>query len=201
MVEPMKIAAEKMQQDKNKAEEELGNTLRALKDVTDQLKELSAAQKTKQDELDILLKRQAEMARKLNAASKLINGLGSEQKRWTAQNEENETDKIKLVGDCLTASAFLSYSGPFNFVLRKKMIFEHWKQDLIEKEIPNKDTFSLQAFLSSDVEVSRWSAEGLPSDELSVQNGILTNFASRFPLCIDPQMQAVSWIKAKEAKN
>jgi dynein heavy chain len=81
------------------------------------------------------------------------------------------------------------------------MIFDHWKQDLIDKEIPNKETFSLQIFLSSDVEVSRWSAEGLPSDELSIQNGILTNFASRYPLCIDPQMQAVSWIKAKEAKN
>ena len=141
------------------------------------------------------------MARKLNAASKLITGLGSEQKRWTSQNESNVVDKIKLVGDCLTASAFLSYSGPFNFVLRKKMIFDHWKKDLIEKELPNKEGFSLQEFLSSDVEVSRWASEGLPSDELSVQNGILTNFASRYPLCIDPQMQAVSWIKAKESKH
>lgn len=172
-----------------------------LEEVTAQLKELNAKQKEKGDELDILLKRQAEMARKLNAASKLITGLGSEQKRWTAQNEENKEDKIKLLGDCLTASAFLSYSGPFNFVLRKKMIFDHWKNDLVEKEIHNKEAFSLSLFLSSDVEISRWSAEGLPSDELSVQNGILTNFASRYPLCIDPQMQAVSWIKAKEAKN
>ena len=128
------------------------------------------------------------MARKLNAASKLITGLGSEQKRWTSQNESNVVDKVKLVGDCLTASAFLSYSGPFNFVLRKKMIFDHWKKDLVEKELPNKEGFSLQEFLSSDVEVSRWASEGLPSDELSVQNGILTNFASRYPLCIDPQM-------------
>ena len=126
------------------------------------------------------------MARKLNAASKLITGLGSEQKRWTQQNEDNKIDKIKLIGDCLTASSFLSYSGPFNFVLRKKMIFEHWKKDLIEKELPNKDGFSLQTFLSNDVEVARWASEGLPSDELSIQNGILTNFASRYPLCIDP---------------
>lgn len=200
-VEPKKQECARLQKQSDTASAELATTLASLEEVTEQLKQLNSAQKVKQDELDILLKRQAEMARKLNAASKLITGLGSEQKRWTQQNEDNKTDKIKLVGDCLTASSFLSYSGPFNFVLRKKMIFDHWKKDLIEKELPNKDNFSLQTFLSNDVEIARWASEGLPSDELSIQNGILTNFASRYPLCIDPQMQAVSWIKAKEAKH
>jgi len=81
------------------------------------------------------------------------------------------------------------------------MIFETWKKDLIEKELPNKDDFRLETFLTTEVEVSRWASEGLPSDELSVQNGILTTSASRWPLCIDPQMQAVRWIKEKERKN
>lgn len=141
------------------------------------------------------------MTRKLNSASKLITGLGSEQVRWSADMEKFKIDKIKLVGDCLSASSFLSYSGPFNFVLRQKMIFGQWKKDLQEKEIPNNDDFKLETFLTDEVEVSRWSAEGLPSDELSIQNGILTNFSSRWPLCIDPQMQAVSWIKEKEKKR
>mmetsp|Transcript_27920 Transcript_27920/g.37823 ORF Transcript_27920/g.37823 Transcript_27920/m.37823 type:complete len:342 (+) Transcript_27920:2974-3999(+) len=78
------------------------------------------------------------------------------------------------------------------------MLFKHWKKDLVEKNIPNTETFALEKFLTNDVEVSKWASEGLPSDDLSIQNGILTNFASRFPLCIDPQMQAVSWIKDKE---
>lgn len=50
------------------------------------------------------------------------------------------------------------------------------------------------------METTQWSSEGLPSDELSVQNGILTVRANRWPLCIDPQMQAVNWIKRREGK-
>lgn len=55
--------------------------------------------------------------------------------------------------------------------------------------------------LTDDVQISRWASEGLPGDELSIQNGILTVNSSRFPLCIDPQMQAVAWIKEMEIKN
>ena len=82
--------------------------------------------------------------------------------------EQFKVDKLMLVGDCLTASSFLSYCGPFNFVMRKKMLFEHWKKDLVEKELPNSESFSLSSFLSNDVEISRWASEGLPGDDLSV---------------------------------
>jgi hypothetical protein len=48
------------------------------------------------------------------------------------------------------------------------MVYGKWKADLIEKGIPNKEEFRLEKFLTNDVEISRWSAEGLPSDELSI---------------------------------
>jgi dynein heavy chain len=52
--------------------------------------------------------------------------------------------------------------------------------------IPVSEDFRLESLLTSDVEISGWASEGLPGDELSVQNGILTTQASRWPLCIDP---------------
>jgi hypothetical protein len=39
---------------------------------------------------------------------------------------------------------------------------------------------------------------GLPSDSFSKENSIITKSSSRQPLFIDPQMQALKWIKANQ---
>lgn len=92
-------------------------------------------------------------------------------------------------------------AGAFTYNYRHAMVYEMWQADVVENGFPVTQPFRLEALLTSDVEMTQWASEGLPSDELSIQNGILTTRASRWPLCIDPQMQAVTWIKAKEGKQ
>ena len=40
-----------------------------------------------------------------------------------------------------------------------------------------------------------WNMNGLPSDQTSLENGILAMSAERWGLCIDPQEQANKWLK------
>lgn len=157
-----------MRKQKIEGERQLKDTKEKVAKLTEDCAQLSKTMKEKQDELDGYIKDSNEMTRKLNAASQLINGLSGEQKRWGEEMERIKEDKIKLVGDCLTGSAFLSYCGPFNSVLRQKMIFETWKPDIVEKELPSKEDFKLDTFLTSEVEISQWASESLPTDELSV---------------------------------
>jgi len=94
------------------------------------------------------------MERKLNAAKKLITGLTSEKIRWTEDTKRLKDLTIQLIGDCLLASSFLSYVGPFDFGFRKKMLHDDWMVDIKEKGLPINPDFKFEELLSSAVEIS-----------------------------------------------
>lgn len=199
-VEPLKANVKVLEAKLKELSSELAITEKLLFELNAELKELNDKFIIKKTQLDELTEKVAQMERKLNAATKLIDGLGGEQKRWTVGQIELKQKYLLMDGECLLCSSFLSYFGPFSQEFRN-MITTDFIANIREKEIEVGEGFYVESLLTNDVEKSGWNSEGLPEDVLSVQNGILTTQASRYPLCIDPQLQAVFWIKKKEQKD
>ena len=55
--------------------------------------------------------------------------------------------------------------------------------------------------LGNPVQMRQWTIDGLPSDNFSLENGIIIFKSRRWPLCIDPQGQANKWIKKMESSR
>lgn len=172
-----------------------------IQKLEDKLAELNQNYAVSMRQMRALVEMMQQAERRLIAADKLISGLTSELIRWSKEMASLGDQLIDSIGLCLISSSFLAYTGAFTWEFRKNMVFDDWLQDIVSLGIPISLPFKIEGYLSNEVEIATWGNEGLPPDELSLQNGILTMRASRFPLCIDPQLQALMWIRRKEQRN
>ena len=84
--------------------------------------------------------------------------------------------------------------GPFTGSYRDKLV-EKWIQICHFEQVAISDKYSLVNTLGDAVEIRNWGLYSLPSDAVSIDNGILATKTTRWPLMIDPQNQANTWIK------
>lgn len=63
--------------------------------------------------------------------------------------------------------------------------------------VPVTTNLNLTQFLVDEATVGEWNLQGLPKDDLSIQNGIMVTNSARYPLFIDPQTQGQNWIMKK----
>ena len=139
--------------------------------------------------------------RRMGAAEELIGGLAGERERWTEQSREFDDTILRLAGDVAVACGFMSYCGPFNQEFRSKLMSINWLRDMDKHRIPYTSNLVITKFLADEGLVGEWNLQGLPTDELSIQNAIIVTSSARFALMIDPQGQGKNWLKNKEAEN
>ena len=189
------------------ATESLAVKQAALKEATDALAIVTAKLAALQVSYDTSvgeknrLREEAEMLEaKLDRADKLVNGLSGEYVRWQASIGEYNASLVKVTGDALVAAAFLSYAGPFETSYRTGLT-RQWITSVNNQKLPITENFDFTKFLAKPTDVRDWNIQGLPKDDFSTENGVISTRGSRWPLMIDPQGQANKWIRNMEGAS
>ena len=147
-------------------------------------------------DVEALKSEMVNVTKKVERAESLLKSLGHESQRWQKSSEGFQTIMRSLVGDGLLMASFLTYSGFFDFKNRSLMI-ERWKKTLDVLGIEYREDLGIVESLSKASTRLQWQSDGLPGDQLSLENGVILDDCIRFPLVIDPSGQAISFLMKK----
>lgn len=165
--------------------QECQDDLVALDSEVQQLKATFAKTTSEAESLKVSLKQTTDI---LDRAQSLLGKLGGEKDRWEGQVGQLSAGLMKLPYHALLAAAFTTYMGGFEEGLRSTLLQDWSSKCGVER-------FDYMSFMATESEFLEWKAEGLPSDTLSMQNGLVIMNSKQCPFIIDPNTQATAWLK------
>ncbi|GAB1605439.1 dynein heavy chain 5, axonemal-like [Argonauta hians] len=171
-----------------------------LAEVESQMNELQDIYYKSLLEKQNLERKISQTAARLKRAAKLTTALADEQERWQENIQEFNTQLYNVTGDVFISAACVAYYGAFTNKYRRELV-SHWSVHCRQLEIPISEDLTLENVMADPFEIQQWHSEGLPRDQISVENAILATKSHRWPLIIDPQEQANAWIQMKELRN
>ena len=166
----------------------------ALTAVMDKLELLKTQYTTVLTEKDRIEVDYNDCLRRMETANRLIGGLGGERSRWTELTLDASESHENLLGDVVVCAAIIAYLGPFTPTYRHAAV-SAWLEVMAARDLQCSEGFTLRAVLGEPMQLRDWTIAGLPSDPFSADNGIILFRSSFWPILIDPQGQAVRWIK------
>jgi len=107
--------------------------------------------------------------------------------RMTIYDYHDKSKIVKPKKENLVIYAFISYCGPFNSDFIAQLSNDYFVADMKKRGIPVTPNLELLSFRVDDATIGEWNLQGLPKDDLSIQNSIMVTNFTRYPLLIDPQ--------------
>lgn len=127
-------------------------------------------------------------------AEDLVKGLENSKQSWTDSKVGLEKQALMVEGNVMLSVAFMNYFGPFSADYRGDLR-DICMQEVEASKVAFDQKWDFVTYMGDPVEVLEWTFLGLPSDQFSKENSIIVRNTVRWPLMIDPQSQASTWIK------
>jgi hypothetical protein len=135
-----------------------------------------------------------ECRQKMDRATRLLSSMEDEKVQWTQYGYE-QTEALKYgLGATLLSAAFIAYLGVLDRKGREFMLSK-WTDLLDAHRIQVRACFSLLETLGDTNAMRMDQNAQLPNDQISRENTIVLRRSTKWPLMIDPQKQAKTWLQ------
>jgi dynein heavy chain 2 len=195
-----------------RSQQELDQNKRELEELDARVKQLKDDFARRTAEAETLRQALARTEDTLNRAQSLLSQLAGERDRWSGQVGELHRAQSMLPMHALLAAGFITYLGKCSEDVRQDAVHS-WRQLVSSmlsrasaKSKLHSDTaqafasakFDVQRILSSESDTLVWKSQGLPADNLSIENVIIilnSQQGKRTPFIIDPSTRATQWLQ------
>ena len=198
LVSKMETRLKEVQVALDEQEKALASKEKELQAVVDKLTELENQYKSSLQEKTDLDNNLIKTNKMLANSGKLTQGLAEEHIRWQETVKVLEKSKVFIVADAFLSSACLAYHGPFDGLYRENLV-QSWSQIIDSFKLKSSPEYALEESIGDITTIRKWNLYGLPTNKISVCNGIFVERSSSYPYMIDPQLQASKWIKKMES--
>ncbi|CAF0762898.1 unnamed protein product [Adineta steineri] len=201
IVQPKKERYQKALYELNDKQNLLEQSKNELINIQKKIETLRLDYELKIKEKNTLQSNADETAMFLDRATKLLDGIAEKRILWEITSKNLNENLKNLLGNSLLACAFLSYMGPFLSDYRDEIVHKIWEKELFRNKIHFETDFNFANFMTTSTIIREWNIQGLPRDNFSTENAILATQTLSCPLFIDPQNQAIKWLKQMEKSN
>ncbi|EDO38992.1 predicted protein [Nematostella vectensis] len=169
-IEPLENEQAQLQRNLDKSQQRLEKLGRALDKVDHEVAEMRNRFELRTKEATQLKMELDKAQETIAAAETLVSKLDGEFNRWTGQ------------------TGFVTYLSSAPEDVRRDTM-KRWCDSMA------LEGFELRRFLSTESEQLVWKSEGLPSDDLSMENALVIMKSAVRPFLVDPSSRATEWLK------
>ena len=200
-VAPLMESLQQAEESERAATEQLNAANALVAEVEAKVAKLQEQLQAAVDEKNEVMANAAYLQNRASLADRLINGLAGEKIRWEIEIEKLHTMAQLLIGDAMLAAGFASYVGGFDQQNREALWKAQWLPDITKRGVPMSEGVVPLDLLTTASTTAVMISEGLPADNISIENGSIILACKRWPLIIDPQVQGIKWLRRKEEAN
>lgn len=188
-IEPLTRQVKQLEENQREGEERLSVLKGKLSKIDKHVEGLLAEFNKKCSLAEKLRAKLEEAEGELNKAQDLLSKLSEEKTRWAKEVSTIREINATVPKGAVVAAAFIAYLGKEPEDVRQRYLTS-WCSRF---GLP--ETFKVSSFLRTEGELLQFKAEGLPGDELSLENAVIMLECLRTPLVVDPANRAIEWVR------